>query len=88
MSFASIMAHMVGLASGFYISVHARHSWNVATMEAGGRHLVISWVIMTGYAGDFIQILFFLLLMRLTIMGLAVMLMGLLQLGMVERSMI
>lgn len=82
MSFAAIVANMIRLASGFYISVHSRNSGHVATAEAGGRYLVINWVIMTGHAGDLI----FLLCMRFAVMGLAVLVVCLLHLGMVERS--
>lgn len=57
MAFAAVVAHVIRLAAGLRVGIHAGHGRHAAAMEAGRRHLVVDGVIVARHAGDFVQVL-------------------------------
>lgn len=47
MTLTAIMAHMVCLAPGFYICVHAWCGWDVTAMEVSWWYFMVDWVVMS-----------------------------------------
>jgi len=57
-SFAAIVAHMIGLTACLHICIHARNGGHIVATELRVWHFMIDRIIHTRYTGYFIQILF------------------------------
>lgn len=58
-SFTAIVANMISLTTRLDVGVHARSGRYIAAMEIRMRHLVQNWIVNTGCARDFAEILAF-----------------------------